>query len=53
MSQKNIEFKSRKVKSHDEKEIRFSQHKRNKKDIIKNLEAEIPEIKKKKDEAGI
>lgn len=51
MSQKNIEFKSHKAQSHDEKQIRSSQHSKIKKNIIDQLRGEIDTLIQKQDQA--
>ena len=51
MSQKNIEFKSHKAESHDEKKIRSSQHSKIKKSMADQLRGEIRLLIQKQDEA--
>ena len=51
MSQKNIEFKSHKAESHDEKKIRSSQHSKIKKSMADQLRGEIDTLIQKQDKA--
>jgi hypothetical protein len=51
MSQKNIEFKSHKAESHDEKKIRSLQHSKIKKSIADYLWREIHLLIQKQDAA--
>lgn len=52
MSSKNIELKSHKAESHDEKKIRSSQHSKIKKSMADQLRGEIRLLIPKQDEAG-
>ena len=52
MSQKNIEFKSHKATSHDEKKIRSSQHSKIKKSMADLLRGEIDTLIPKQDKAS-
>ena len=51
MSQKNIEFKSHKAESHDDKNIRSSQHSKIKKSMADQLRGEIDILIQKQDKA--
>ena len=51
MLQKNIEVKSHKAESHDEKKIRSSQHSKLKKSIADQLRGEIDKLIQKQDKA--
>lgn len=51
MSQKNIEFKSHKAESHDEKKIRSSQQSKMKKNMADQLRGEIRLLIQKQHEA--
>lgn len=53
MSQKNIEFKSHKAQSHDEKKIRSSQHSKIKKSMADQLREEIDTLIKKQKKAKV
>lgn len=51
MSQKNIQSKSHKAESHDEKKIRSSQHSKIKKSIADQLRGQIDILIQKQDKA--